>query len=410
MLKKQKIKCLNIIIFYTHGLLKRIFLTYFCDELKFSDIYGHADVKAKLINSAKSGRVAHAQLFTSKEGAMSLPLAIAYAQFLSCTDQQSDDSCGVCGSCRKYALLAHPDLHFTFPFFGDSKTSASDFITEFREAVINNPMLSVGDWVEAIKGESKNLNINTFEIRSIFRRLSLRAYESEFKILIIWLPEFLKKEGNILLKLVEEPPDNTVFLMVTENESDILPTIISRTQILKIPNYSQAEIEDYLIARELVSNAIVARNVALMAEGNLNKAVKLTSGVESPIFEDFRAWLLNCYNGNMENIFAFTEKLSEGGKDFFKIFLTYGLHIIRATMVSSHQVEKDWLTPNENEFVKKLSKFIHIENVQQIYNAFNSSIYETERYGNVKLIYINLSLKLKNCMKPMSQTSIMQTN
>jgi len=378
--------------------------------LKFSDIYGHQAIKTKLINSATSGRVAHAQLFTSKEGALSLPLAIAYAQFLSCTDKQADDSCGLCSSCRKYALLAHPDLHFTFPFFGDSKTSSSDFIAEFRAAVINNPMISVGDWVEYIKGEGKNLNINTFEIRSIFRRLALRAYESEYKILIIWLPEFLKKEGNILLKLVEEPPDNTVFIFVTENENEILPTIISRTQILKIPNYSQVEIEDYLIKKELVNNAIVARNVALMAEGNLNKAVKLTGGVESPIFEDFRAWLLNCYNGKMENIFEFTDKLSEGGKDYFKIFLTYGLHIIRATMVSAHQSEKDWLTPNENEFVKKLSKFIHIENVQQIYNAFNNSIYETERYGNVKLIYINLSLKLKNSMRPMSEPKVMQTN
>lgn len=378
--------------------------------MKFSEIYGHADVKAKLINSATTGRVAHAQLFTSKEGALSLPLAIAYAQFLSCTDKQLDDSCGACSSCRKYALLAHPDLHFTFPFYGDSKTSCNDFIEDFRGAVIENHMLSFGDWVECIKGEGKNLNINTFEIRSIFRKLSLRAYESEYKILIIWLPEFLKKEGNILLKLVEEPPDNTVFLLVTENQSEILPTIISRTQILKIPNYTQDEMEAYLIKNELVTNAIIARNIALMSEGNINKAIKLTEGVENPIFEDFRAWLLNCYNGNMENIFAFTEKLTEGGKDYFKIFLTYGLHIIRATMVSAHQPEKDWLTPNENEFVNKLSKFIHIENVQEIYKAFNNSIFETERYVNVKLIYINLSLKLKNSMKPMLQRPAMQTN
>ncbi|MDI1235583.1 MAG: hypothetical protein PSX81_15000 [bacterium] len=378
--------------------------------MKFSDIYGHADIKAKLINSATSGRVAHAQLFTSKEGALSLPMAIAFAQFLSCTDKQLEDSCGICGSCRKYAILAHPDLHFTFPFFGDAKTSCNDFIAEFRENVIKNPMLSFGDWVDAIHGEGKNLNINILEIRSIFRKLALRAYESEYKILIIWLPEFLKKEGNILLKLVEEPPDNTIFLFVTEQQSEILPTIISRTQVLKIANYSHAEIEQYLLQNELVTDVNIARNIALMAEGNLNRAVKLTGGVESPIFEMFRNWLLNCHSGNMENIFEFTDKLTEGGKDFFKIFLIYGLHIIRATMVSAHQAETNWLTPNENEFVNKLSKFIHIENVQEIYKAFNDSIFETERYGNVKLIYINLSLKLKSSMRPLVKSMATQIN
>ncbi len=371
--------------------------------MKFKEIYGQSEIKGKLISATKSGRVPHAQLFTSKEGAMSLPLAIAYAQYLSCTNKQEEDSCGVCSSCRKYELLAHPDLHFTFPFYGDNKTSSNDFIVEFRKTILENPLMSYSDWVEAIVGEGKNLNINIFEIRSIFKRLSLRAYESEYKVLIIWLPEFLKKEGNVLLKLVEEPPDNTIFLFVTENQSEILPTIISRTQILTIPNYNHTEIETYLVENNIIVDSGLARNIAVMAEGNLNKAVKLAGGMESPMFDVFRQWLLNCHAGNMEGIFAFTEKLSEEGKDFFKIFLIYGLHIVRATLLSNHQSANGWLTANENEFVGKLSKFIHIGNAQEIYKAFNDSIFETERYGNVKLIYINLSLKLKNSMKPLNQ-------
>lgn len=260
--------------------------------------------------------------------------------------------------------------------------------------------MSMKDWVSEIKGEGKNLNINILEIRSIFRKLSLRAYESRYKVLVVWLPEYLGKEGNILLKLVEEPPDNTIFLFVTENMNAILPTIISRTQIIKIPVYNHAEIESYLMENNLVADNDTARNIALMAEGNLNKAIKLSSDMESPMYEVFRQWLLNCHAGNMEAVFEFTEKLSEGGKDFFKNFLHYGLHIMRATLLASSGQPNKFLTTQEVEFVNKLSKFIHIENIQGIYNAFNHSIFETERYVNVKLIYINLSLKLKNSMKP----------
>lgn len=374
-------------------------LTYFCTRLKFSTIYGHSDIKAKLAAAANSDRVPHAQLFVGKEGTFSLSLAIAYAQYLSCSDRKENDSCGNCGSCRKYELLVHPDLHFCFPFFGDKNTSSNDFIAEFRELVKANPLLSFGDWTEAIGGEGKNLNINIFEIRSIFRRLSLKAFESPFKVLIVWLPEYLGKEGNVLLKLVEEPPENTIFLFVTENMSAILPTIISRTQILKIPIYNHAEIETYLLQNNLVADQDTAKNIAMMAEGNLNKAIKLSGNFESPMYEVFRQWLLDCYSGNFANVFAFTEKLTEGGKDYFKNFLYYGLQILRATLLASGQSSNNFLTAQEKDFVNKLRKLITIENAQDIYNAFNHSIFETERYVNVKLIYINLSLKLRNSMK-----------
>ncbi|MES2616636.1 MAG: hypothetical protein V4613_02090 [Bacteroidota bacterium] len=374
--------------------------------MRFSEIYGHADLKQKLVAAARQGRIPHAQMFTGGEGNFSLAMALAYAQFLSCTQQTETDSCGECSSCRKYNAMIHPDLHFTFPFYGDKTTNSSDFMTEFRAAVTGNHLLGINDWIEAIGGEGKNLNININEVRGIFRKLSLRPYESEYKVLLMWLPEYLGKEGNTLLKLIEEPPDKTIFLLVTENLQAILPTIISRTQIVKIPVFSHAEIEQYLKESGLSTDTNLIKNIAMMSEGNLNKAVKLLSDVESPMFEIFRQWMLECHKGQMENILALTEKITDQGKDFFKLFLNYGLHIIRATLTADYKSSNSYLSDQEIEFVGKLKKYITVGNVEELYNAFNSGIFEIERYGNVKLIYINLSLKLKNNLK-LSQQKVL---
>lgn len=366
--------------------------------MKFENIYAHSEQKNNLITAVNNGRIPHAQLFISKEGNGSLGLALAYAQYVNCLNKTENDSCGLCSSCIKYNTLTHPDLHFTFPFFGDKNTIADDFIVEFRKAFLTNPFLSLSDWQEAIKGEGKNMNINVTEVRNIFKKLALKPYESEYKVLILWLPEFLGKEGNILLKLLEEPNPKTIFILVTEAQEKILTTIISRTQLVKLNTYTYAEIDNYLNLHQIATGE-KAKNIAMMAEGNLNAAIKLTHAMENPLYDVFRQWLLDCYTGNIASVMKFMDDMTKESKDVIKNFLHYGLHIVRAALVVNHQDLSHKLTQNENEFAKKLAQFIHVGNAKEIYEAFNHAIFEVERYANVKLMFITLSLKLKNSMK-----------
>ncbi len=370
-------------------------------HLKFSDIHGHAELKENLVSVIRQGRIPHAQMIISREGNAALPIALAYAQYASCLQQLEHDSCGTCSSCVKYQQLIHPDLHLSFPIFGSGET-CDDFIQDFREAFLANPMITLNDWLKSIDGENKKPNINIKECRNIIRKLSLRPYESEYKVLIMWLPEYLGKEGNVLLKLLEEPPQNTLFLLVTENQDQILTTIISRTQFVKIPIYTYHEIEAYLNEKQLAAPDI-ARNVALMAEGNLSKGIRLAGEMEDTQFDGFRLWLLDCYNGNLGKIIGDMDIYADKGKEGFKMFLLYGIQMVRSALLIQHQSLEHKLTANEIEFVTKLSKLIHLENAKDIYEALNGAIFEIDRNGSMKLILINLSLKLKYSLRSKGQ-------
>lgn len=366
--------------------------------MKFSDIHGHSELKKNIIKTIRQGRIAHAQLLISSEGSSSLPLAIAYAQYASCIDKGEDDSCGVCTSCIKYNQLIHPDLHFTFPIFGSNET-CDDFINDFRTTFLANPLMNLNDWFSSLNAENKKPNVNVKEIRNIMRKLSLKSYESEYKVSIMWLPEYFGKEGNVLLKLLEEPPEKTLFLLVTEHPDNILTTIISRTQFIKIPRYSYNDVEQYLIGNGIAEGDI-AKNAALMSEGNLNKAIKLATEISDPQFDIFRSWLLDCYQGNMSKIISEMDQYSDKGKEGLKLFFLYGLQMLRSAMLIKHQDLSDKLTATELEFAGKLSKLIELSSTQIIYDAFNEAIFEIDRNGSVKLILINLSLKLKNSLRP----------
>lgn len=366
--------------------------------MKFSEIHGHTELKKNLVNTIQQGRIPHAQLIISTEGASSLPLAIAYAQYASCLNRSETDSCGECSSCIKYNQLIHPDLHFTFPIFGSNET-CDDFINDFRTTFLANPLMNLNDWFSSIDADNKKPNVNIKEIRNIMRKLSLKSYESDYKVSIMWLPEYFGKEGNVLLKLLEEPPEKTLFLLVTEHPDNILTTIISRTQFIKIPKYSYKDVEQYLIDKGIAEGDI-AKNAALMSEGNLNKATKLATEISDPQFDSFRSWLLDCYQGNMGKIISEMEHYSDKGKEGLKMFFLYGLQMLRSAMLIQHQDLSDKLTATELEFAGKLSKLIELKSTQIIYDAFNEAIFEIDRNGSVKLILINLSLKLKNSLRP----------
>ena len=220
--------------------------------MQFKEVIGQQKVKDYLLKSAQSDQVSHAQLFLGPEGCGNLALAIAYAQYLQCRNKGATDACGKCSSCIKANKLIHPDIHFSYPTVG-SKAKSTDFLKEWRDAVEQQPYMNVYQWLQHIKAENKQGNITREECEAIIRKLSLRAYESTYKVLIVWMPEYLGKEGNRLLKLIEEPPVNTVFLLVAENANLILNTILSRTQQLRIHRLSDAAIKEALVERHQLS-------------------------------------------------------------------------------------------------------------------------------------------------------------
>src|SRR6201995_1204601 len=216
--------------------------------MQFKQIVGQDAIKQRLVTSVKENRVSHAQLFLGPGGSGSLPLAVAYAQFLSCEARLPADSCGECSACRKYQKLMHPDLHFSYPFFAkDKNDTALTFIEQWREALTANPYLSLDIWRNCLEAENKQANINIAECHQIIKKLSLKPFESQYKILILWLPEYLDKEGNSLFKIIEETQPNTPFLLGAQKQDQNVNSILSRKKLVKIPPPTNDEIKDFLI-------------------------------------------------------------------------------------------------------------------------------------------------------------------
>ena len=221
--------------------------------MHFSEVLGNIKIKKQLINSVQHNRIAHAQMFLGEKSSPKLLLALSYAKYINCKNKSSNDSCGRCSSCIKYQNLTHPDLHLVFPVLlikNIKKATSDDFVREWREGVLKNPFIDLSVWFETFSNENKTGktgHIYTQEIESLNKKLLLKHYESEFRVVLIWLPENMQAStSNKLLKLLEEPPKKTIFLLVSENSDLILKTIISRVQIIKIPNYNSIEIEDFL--------------------------------------------------------------------------------------------------------------------------------------------------------------------
>jgi DNA polymerase-3 subunit delta' len=243
-------------------------------SVQFKEIIGHSSLKNKLLNIAQSGRISHTQLFLGPEGSGNLALALAFAQYVNCTQPGTEDSCGNCSSCIKYQQIIHPDLHFTYPFTSPTKLS-KELIEEWRAAIIDNPYISDFDWLQKINNEAnKQLNITAEECRAVISGLGLKSYEAKYKVHVIWQPEYLSKEGNILLKLLEEPPPFTLILLVGNNTEKILPTILSRAQLVKVPKITDADLIDALIAKYSMEEQ-KARDTARLADGNFNRAKSL---------------------------------------------------------------------------------------------------------------------------------------
>ncbi len=394
--------------------------------MQFQSITGQKETKEQLVQMVQHNRLSHALLFLGKEGSGALQLALAFAQYIVCNPQPKEidlfatsnsnnekqetkqqetrnDSCGICPACKKANQLIHPDIHFSYPVITKKpgeKPISTDFIKEWREFIVTNPYGNVYDWLQFIGAENKQGNITANECTDIIRKLNLKSFESEYKILIMWIPEFLGKEGNKLLKLIEEPPPNTLFILVAENEDLILPTILSRTQLVKIPLLTNLEVEAGL---ELNAGVKIekAQQVAALAEGNYREALQLLQHADDDWEVMLREWLNAIIRTGPVAQVKWIDETAKLGREKQKQFLKYFIHLLeqairlRVIAPANEKQETDQPeTRNELDFASRLNKLCNLSQQEAIITELDKASYYIERNANAKMLFHALSIRL----------------
>jgi DNA polymerase III subunit delta' len=365
----------------------------------FKDVIGQYDVKKVMAANIKSGRVSHAQLFAGNKGSGGLPLAVAYARYVLCSDRQEQDACGLCPSCLKINNLSHPDLHFSFPYpLKESNSTSNSFLSEWRTQFLTEPYFDMTHWQQRLDEGTKKPIIPVAEGESIMHKMSLKSYEGGFKILIIWLPELMNvATANKLLKLLEEPPPKTLFIMVSNELDNLLTTIISRVQILKLESLNQQQISDYLVEKYGAS-VDVADEIANLSERDLNEAIHLFNNSEGGgvMITHFIEWMRLCYQRDAVRAVEWVDKITKDmGREDQKNFLRYCLHMFRQCIVGNYtKGELMVLTKEQRDFLVKFAPFINAQNIIPLYEALEESIYFIDRNGSSKLVLLDVTLKV----------------
>jgi DNA polymerase-3 subunit delta' len=365
--------------------------------MSFTSVIGQAPVKQHLVELVHSNRLSHALLFLGPEGSGALPLALAFAQYVVCEQPRAGDACGVCLTCVKAKQLIHPDIHYSYPVIpkkaGDKPVS-TDYGAEWREFVAQYPYGNAYDWLQFIGAENKQGNITAQECNDIIHKLNLKSFESGYKILIMWMPEYLGNEGNKLLKLIEEPPANTLFLLVAENESLILQTILSRTQLVKIPLPEPMDIERALIERTGVG-AEQARQIAVLCEGNYHEALQLLRHAEDDWQGVLREWLNAILkNGPIAQV-KWIDEISKSGRERQKQFLRYFNHLLEQAVRLRFIGGDDLPIPEgEKDIALRLNKIANIGQQQAIIEELDRAAYYIERNAHAKMLFHALTIKV----------------
>lgn len=366
--------------------------------MQFRNVVGQQSVKKGLLTMWQGGHFPHALLLAGHEGTGGLPMALALAQYIFCENKQDDDSCGKCAGCSKVTRLEHADLHLTYPTISPksgTKAMSRYFIQEFREFVAQTPYGTTYDWLQFINAENKQGNITAEECREMIDNLNLKSYEGGNKVQVIWRPEYLGKEGNILLKLIEEPPADTIMIFVAESTEDILPTILSRTQIVRIPPVNVQDITNALINRGQADEKKAAQ-VAYMADGSYTEALRLLRNAENDLFPDVRSWFNALFTNNGIGVAKFAEDWSKAGREQQKNFLHYIIQLLEQTIrVRYLPQHPPALPPEEAQFVQKLANMpLSLDTLNTMVKEIGQTIYYIERNAHSKTQLHTLSIKL----------------
>ncbi|SDL81234.1 DNA polymerase-3 subunit delta' [Catalinimonas alkaloidigena] len=371
--------------------------------MRFADIIGFDDVKSALLQAIQQGHVAHAQLFAGNEGSPNLALALAYATYLNCEDRQPDDSCGRCPSCVKFNHLVHPDLHFVFPSATlkgvEKDRQAAEITKRWREFAKTHLYDCLSDWSEFIGSDNRQPNISVEESRNIVRSLSLKAFEAEYKILLMWLPECMNiQSANAILKILEEPPAKTLFLLVSHNPEKLLITILSRTQMVRIRPFEMDELVAYLVQHQWCDET-KAQLVAPLAEGNLSKALQLSQEKSNNYHAMVTQWLRLCYGRKFQELVDYTEEFQKLGREAQKSFLHYGLALLREVFIQQLAAEGLQRVGGEAlDFAQKFSRTLGPSETEQVSKWLNEAYYHIERNANPKIVMLDTSLQISHLM------------
>lgn len=371
----------------------------------FKDVIGHEEIKQRLLTSLQTGRISHAQLFAGDTGYGSLALALAFAQYILCTGDKKEDACGNCPSCKKMQKYIHPDLHFVFPVVRKGSSPTSDeYLNEWRQLLLKTPYFNLEEWYTAMGVEDNaQAAIYTEESGNILRKLNLKSFESDYKILILWLPEKMNPEcSNKLLKIIEEPYDKTLFLMVSEHPEQIINTIQSRLQRVNIPPLKQEQIQQQLIQEKGISMT-EAREYAHVAAGNWHRALRLLSESEEQVFhqEHFMSLMRLCWERKMLPVNEWVNEMTGCGRERQKSFLHHASRMIRENFIRNFGISQlNYMTEREKDFSVRFSPFVHEGNVLALAEEFERAYNDISRNGNAKIIFTDLCIKVMQNIRP----------
>ena len=384
----------------------------------FSDVLGQTHIKNHLTTSVDAGRIAHAQLFVGPEGSGTLPMAIAYAQYILCSNTNSENSEGNQSCNLKFKNLSLPDLHFAFPVTTNDKVKrhpvSSHFLEEWRQLIDQQPYGNLFDWYKMLGVDNKQGQIGVDEALDIVKSLSLKSYEGGYKVMLIWMAEKMNTaSANKLLKLIEEPPEKTVFILIAEDEEQIISTIRSRCQVLHFPRLPEVIIAKSLVKKYNIDQAI-ANKIAQQSNGNFNKACDLIYQDSEDIqFEKwFIAWVRSAFKakGNksaIRELIAWSEDIAKTGRETQKQFLHFCINYFRQALLLNYKAnDLVYLEPKSESFkLEKFAPFVHDANIMDITKELQDAIYHIERNGNSKIILTDLSIKLTRLLHKKSQAN-----
>ncbi len=372
--------------------------------MKFEKVTGQIEIKEKLRQSYYNNRLSHSYLFYGIPGTGKLALALAFAQFLSCENKTETDSCGECPSCKKYEKLIHPDLHFVFPVVSTSgKKSISDtYIAQWREMVLEDSYFSYNEWMQKLESENKQGSIYSDESAEIIKKLNLKTFESDFKIMIIWLPEKMNNScANKLLKILEEPPQFTVFILVSDKREEVLPTILSRTQPVKILG-----IEDEILKQALIDKYEIgeqrAIDIVTISNGSFLEAKEQISASEENKFNlsQFITLMRLAYGRKIDEAIKWADQMSKTGREKQKSFLHYCSVLIRENFVFNYKQNKiTYMTKEEEDFASNFAKFVNAANVDDLADIFNQAHFHIERNGNSKIVFTDSAFQIMKVIR-----------
>jgi DNA polymerase III subunit delta' len=371
-------------------------------QMLFRDIIGHNETKQTLIRSVQQNHVAHAQLFDGPVGGAGLALALAFGTYINCEDKQPDDACGRCSSCAKMSKLAHPDFYHIFPVANTTKikgNTSENFMALWRKFVIEHPYRTLSDWLNFIEADNKQGNISAEEARNIVKKLSLKAFEGEYKIMLLWLPEILNNtSANALLKILEEPPEKTLFLLVSNNSDRLLTTIISRTQRVSVRSFTDDETVQYLQNQDIDQKR--SKQIAYFAEGDFSAALKMTTETDDNRHTWFAEWMRSAYKPDLVRLVKLADEFDAFTKDKQKGIFEYSLGLFRDLFLWQNGAESLLrLEDDELRFVQNFGKIVKPQALEILVHEINDGYYHIERNARAKVLFLDISLSAARVLR-----------